>query len=543
MPRGKAAGGQAAAKKPRGPKAHQLAVKFQNGEVLRDLTKKNWKIGDVIGQGGFGLIYLASEADSSKVGSNAEYVVKIEPKANGPLFCELHFYQRIAKPDLIDGWIKSKKLKYLGVPRYIASGQHAYNGEDYRFMVMERFSTDLQKVFEDNGKLFPKQAVYAIALRMIDALEYLHENGYIHADIKASNCLLGFKKGKIDSDSVHLVDFGLAAKYAPNDKHREYKEDPRKAHDGTIEFTSIDAHKGVDPSRRGDMEILGYCVLQWLCSKLPWEDKLLDKNYVRDSKIKYMNDIPSLTKKCFPKGGIPSEVSSYLSMVKQLKYDEKPNYNKMRDIFVKGLSGLGIKDTWKLYLPVGGTTKKSPKKAVKRQMNDSDFDAPASKLKACAASPRPSTPKTSSRPGTPKATTKPSTSKTAAKPSTSTKVTKPGTPKTITKPNTPKTTGTKTKPTTPKGRPTLSSASSAKKTVKSPVAPRVTSPAAAKARKIGAKAAEGILSPLVTNGSTKRSATPSAGSPAPKKRKVVRRKHVQMSEMSVQTSPGLKNNR
>ena len=41
------------------------------------------------------------------------------------------------------------------------------------------------------------------------------------------------------------------------------------------------------PSRRGDLEILGYCLLQWLCGKLPWEDKLLNKEYVRDQKVKY----------------------------------------------------------------------------------------------------------------------------------------------------------------------------------------------------------------------------------------------------------------
>jgi vaccinia related kinase len=43
----------------------------------------------------------------------------------------------------------------------------------------------------------------------------------------------------------------------------------------------------IDGARRSDMEILGFCLLQWLCSKLPWEDKLGDKNYVRDAKIKY----------------------------------------------------------------------------------------------------------------------------------------------------------------------------------------------------------------------------------------------------------------
>lgn len=40
------------------------------------------------------------------------------------------------------------------------------------------------------------------------------------------------------------------------------------------------------PSRRGDMEILAFCMLQWLCGKLPWEDKLLDKDYVANSKLK-----------------------------------------------------------------------------------------------------------------------------------------------------------------------------------------------------------------------------------------------------------------
>ena len=44
---------------------------------------------------------------------------------------------------------------------------------------------------------------------------------------------------------VFLVDYGLATKYRFDGEHRQYKEDPRKAHDGTIEFTSRDAHKGV----------------------------------------------------------------------------------------------------------------------------------------------------------------------------------------------------------------------------------------------------------------------------------------------------------
>ena len=46
------------AKKPRVTKGHKLAEQFPAGEILCDLCKKKWKLGSVIGQGGFGLIYL-----------------------------------------------------------------------------------------------------------------------------------------------------------------------------------------------------------------------------------------------------------------------------------------------------------------------------------------------------------------------------------------------------------------------------------------------------------------------------------------------------
>ena len=50
----------------------------------------------------------------------------------------------------------------------------------------------------------------------------------------------------------------------------------------SLELSPIAKYCGwllVAPSRRGDLEILGYCCLQWLCSQLPWETCLsnLDK--------------------------------------------------------------------------------------------------------------------------------------------------------------------------------------------------------------------------------------------------------------------------
>lgn len=74
----------------------------------------------------------------------------------------------------------------------------------------------------------------------LDALEYIHSAGYVHADIKGANILLGIPEAKQDKQ-VYLMDFGLVTKYTTQ---TTFKPNPKKAHDGTIEFLSRDAHQG-----------------------------------------------------------------------------------------------------------------------------------------------------------------------------------------------------------------------------------------------------------------------------------------------------------
>lgn len=73
-------------------------------------------------------------------------------------------------------------------------------------------------------------------LLQLNVLEYIHNRTYVHADIKGANLLLDIKT----QNYVYLVDFGLASHYTT----KEYKLDPKKAHNGTIEYTSRDAHMG-----------------------------------------------------------------------------------------------------------------------------------------------------------------------------------------------------------------------------------------------------------------------------------------------------------
>ncbi len=103
---------------------------------------------------------------------------------DGPLFAEMNFYLRVAKEESINEWMSKKGLKFLAIPKYIASGIHdkspnnktiasnnslkaKRNGPtlQYRFLVMQRFGDELQKLVTDN-KLTTSKAC-DIASKMI----------------------------------------------------------------------------------------------------------------------------------------------------------------------------------------------------------------------------------------------------------------------------------------------------------------------------------------------------------------------------------------
>ncbi|XP_062539357.1 nucleosomal histone kinase 1 [Armigeres subalbatus] len=320
---------------------YQMPEPVPLGTMLTDMAKRQWKVGPSIGSGGFGEIYCACEASSGvKKAEDYPYVVKIEPHGNGPLFVEMHFYMRNAKQEDIENFRKAHGLKHLGMPHFVGNGSHELKNLKHRFLVMPRYSTDLWGLFLKHEKRFPLHTLYRIALQMIDVLEYIHDCTYVHADLKGANILLGFGK-TASKNQLFLVDFGLASHYT----NKDFKPDPKKMHNGTIEYTSRDAHHGV-PTMRGDMEILAYNVIQWAGTLLPWEAEKLLTNPVKvqESKEKHMKDVSGFMKYCFKKD-IPKPIQEYVKYVATLKYNDKPDYSKCRKFFETGLKELGKSNT------------------------------------------------------------------------------------------------------------------------------------------------------------------------------------------------------
>jgi serine/threonine protein kinase len=99
-------------------------------------------------------------------------------------------------------------------------------------------------------------------------LEVFHERGYIHRDIKPENLLVGLGPG---ASSVYMIDFGLAKMYKSQANNQHIPLRTKKTLVGTARYASINTHKGIEQSRRDDLECLCYVLLYLLRGKLPWQ--------------------------------------------------------------------------------------------------------------------------------------------------------------------------------------------------------------------------------------------------------------------------------
>ncbi|XP_041839758.1 inactive serine/threonine-protein kinase VRK3 isoform X2 [Melanotaenia boesemani] len=240
---------------------HGPAVEpLQEGEEVADTTGKKWKLTKLLSQSTTELLYEVSRPNFKESG----HILKLGAK-DGRIFNEQNFLQRAAKPASVDKWIKQNKMDFLGIPPCVGFGLHA---DSYRFLIFPNIGRSLRSVIEEENNLLPEKVVLQLVCRLLDVLQFIHSNEYVHADINADNIYV--KPGQ--KSQVYLVGYCHAFRYCPGGQHVEYREASRTPHEGAVEFISLDTHKGAAPSRRSDLQSLGYCMLHWLTGKLPWSE-------------------------------------------------------------------------------------------------------------------------------------------------------------------------------------------------------------------------------------------------------------------------------
>jgi len=119
-------------------------------------------------------------------------------------------------------------------------------------------------------------------------------------------------------------------------QHIPYRE--RKSLSGTARYMSINTHLGREQSRRDDLEALGHVFMYFLRGGLPWQGLKAATNKQKYEKIGEKKQTTAIKDLC---DGFPEEFNKYLSYVRNLGFEDTPDYDYLRELFTQALKNTG----------------------------------------------------------------------------------------------------------------------------------------------------------------------------------------------------------
>ena len=135
--------------------------------------------------------------------------------------------------------------------------------EGVPFLVMDYAPNGSLRQRYPKGSLVPLPQIVTFVKQMAAALQYAHDKGYIHRDVKPENMLLG------RHEEVLLSDFGLAAL-----AHSSGSISTKEAV-GTLPYMAPEQIEG-HPRAASDQYSLGVVVYEWLCGSRPFEGSMTE---------------------------------------------------------------------------------------------------------------------------------------------------------------------------------------------------------------------------------------------------------------------------
>lgn len=245
-------------------------------------------------------------------------------------------------------------MSAAGIPNVYYFGQEGL----HNILVIDLLGPSLEDLFDHCNRRFSLKTVVMVAKQMVGVLrracalcpfpdfspcpqlsrvQTIHEKNLIYRDIKPDNFLIG-RPGTKTANVIHVVDFGMAKQYRdPKTKqHIPYRE--RKSLSGTARYMSINTHLGREQSRRDDLEALGHVFMYFLRGGLPWQGLKAATNKQKYEKIGEKKQTTPIKELC---EGFPEQFAHYLTYVRNLGFEDTPDYDYLRDLFTQALKEEG----------------------------------------------------------------------------------------------------------------------------------------------------------------------------------------------------------
>jgi len=199
------------------------------------------------------------------------------------------------------------------------------------YMVMEWCNGRLLRQILDDGRI-PQERALGIAIKILQALEYIHANGIVHRDLKPENIMVDAE------DNIKLIDFGIASDSAA----RRLTYTSIGSALGTPDYISPEQVKGKRGDARTDIFAMGVILYEMLTGMLPFSGP---------SPLAVMND-RLLNYPVPPRVADPS-ISPELQEVlyRALERDPRNRYAKAHDFIwdLQHLDKVGVEDRAELH--------------------------------------------------------------------------------------------------------------------------------------------------------------------------------------------------
>ena len=228
---------------------------FQGEMVIKTQTKLNndekesieYKKGEVLGRGGFGICYKCINVKTKEIYVLKETEIKQNITNQKSDQSETNYYEESET---------HCTLNHKNIVKYIDSFE--YKGKFYLLLEFCE-NKDLSSLLKKRITLKEIEVIYYIK-NLIEAVKYLHGKKLVHRDIKPSNIFL------TDKLEVKLGDFGLIKKILNEKIHKG---------GGTLYYMAPEIMEGNGYSFEIDIWAIGIIIYQLILGKYPFygEDK------------------------------------------------------------------------------------------------------------------------------------------------------------------------------------------------------------------------------------------------------------------------------
>jgi tRNA A-37 threonylcarbamoyl transferase component Bud32/tetratricopeptide (TPR) repeat protein len=228
-----------------------MAAPTPDDPYLGRILDKKFSIEDLLGVGGMGRVYKATQLSLDKI------------------VCVKVLRQGMMQDDTLVGRFhrEARAASRLNHPNSIAVTDFGQAQEDGAlYMAMEFVpGKDLGKIIREDWPLGEERIVH-IMDQVLSALADAHAAGIIHRDLKPENIMVSDLRGT--KDFVKVLDFGIA-------KITETATDPSLTQAGMVcgtpEYMSPEQARGEELDERSDVYATGIILYQMVVGKLPFE--------------------------------------------------------------------------------------------------------------------------------------------------------------------------------------------------------------------------------------------------------------------------------